>query len=300
MFPEPAKNRPSKWLFRVCLGFSIAIATGCSSKNLVKPDQGRLIGSAGMNQIEGSGGSGLANWATISGYGTRDSFGVSAFHSQVILKDFSLQSSGGSVGIVDRVELSYARQKFDLEDEGRNLGLEDTKLEQDIFGAKLRLLGDAMYDQDKLLPQISVGMQYKRTAQEEFALSMGAEKDEGVDLYIAATKVLLDHNLVLNATLRGTKANQMGLLGFGGPNGGYAPQFEGSVVYMIRRNLMIGADYRTKPNNLETVSEDDAKALFLSWFPSKNFAISGALVDMGTIAEQETQRGVMGAVQVGF
>jgi hypothetical protein len=89
-------------------------------------------------------------------------------------------------------------------------------------------------------------------------------------------------------------------MGFGGPNGNYAAQFEGSAVYMLRRDFVIGADYRTKPNNLETVSEDDAGAVFAAWFPSKSLSIGVAGVDMGNIAEQGRQRGVMGTVQVGF
>ena len=45
---------------------------------------------------------------------------------------------------------------------------------------------------------------------------VGAKRDSGVDFYVSATKLLLEQNLLLNGTLRATKANQLGLLGFGG------------------------------------------------------------------------------------
>ena len=44
----------------------------------------------------------------------------------------------------------------------RALGLgEGFKFDQDIFGAKVKLIGDAVYDQDSWLPQIAAGAQYK-------------------------------------------------------------------------------------------------------------------------------------------
>ena len=34
--------------------------------------EGKLIGTAGLNQIEGSGGGGIVPWATLAGYDSRD------------------------------------------------------------------------------------------------------------------------------------------------------------------------------------------------------------------------------------
>ena len=129
----------------------------------------------------------------------------------------------------------------------------------------------------------------------------GAESTSGVDIYASATKVFLDKSLLLSATLRGTRANQLGLLGFGGSeNTGYSAQFEGSAVYMLRRDLIIGADYRTKPDNLESLNEDDGSAAYVAWFPSKSLSLSAAVVDMGEIANRGRQRGVMLSAQTGF
>ena len=97
--------------------------TACTSVHIPKPDQGRLIGTAGMSQIEGSAGSGISNWATITGYGTSDSYGATAFHSHVALDDFSMRSTGAAIGVKNRLELSYARQSFDMGDIGPTVGL---------------------------------------------------------------------------------------------------------------------------------------------------------------------------------
>ena len=59
--------------------------------------------------------------------------------------------------------------------------------------------------------------------------------------WLAATKLVLDQSLLLNATLRATRANQMGLLGFGGDQGDSVrlmPEF--SVAYLLDRKLALG------------------------------------------------------------
>ena len=212
-----------------------------------------------------------------------------------------MQAVGAAVGIKNRVELSYAHQSFDKRDIGVADGLRPGfKLDQNIIGAKVRLVGDVIYDQDTFLPQIAVGGQYKFSDDEEEVLAMGADSASGVDVYVTATKAYLDKSLLLSASLRGTRANQFGLLGFGGENNsGYSVQFEGSAVYMLRRDVVIGADYRTKPDNLQ-VREDDAAAAYIAWFPNKSLSLSVAAVDMGRIANQDRQRGVMMSAQVGF
>lgn len=69
---------------------------------------------------------------------------------------------------------------------------------------------------------------------------------------------------------------------------------------MLSRDLVVGADYRTKPDNLAFAAEGDAKAAYIAWFPNKSFSLTGALVDMRDIAGQGRQQGVYGSVQVGF
>jgi len=273
----------------------------CSSKSL-KPDQGRLLMTGGVSQVEGAGGAGLTPWATITGYGTNKSYGVNGFYTQANFADFELRSKGGAIGIKNRVEISFAEQEFDTGDTGPVLGLrQDYTFKQNIVGAKIRIVGDAVYDQDSLLPQISVGAQYKKASDASLLTALGAKDDDGIDIYASATKVLLDKNLILGATLRGTKANQLGLLGFGGDrNDDYSLQIEGSAAYMVSQKIVLGADYRTKPNNLNFAKEQDAKAGYIAYFPNKNISLTAAYVDIGEVALQGNQSGVYGSIQVGF
>jgi len=258
--------------------------------------------TGGVSQVEGAGGAGLTPWATITGYGTDASYGVNAFYTQSNLPDFTLRSTGASFGIKNRLEVSYAHQEFDTGDTGPVLGLrQGYRFKQDIIGAKLRVTGDAVYDQDSWVPQISVGAQYKKASDEALLTALGAKDDDGVDVYASATKVLLDKNLIVGATLRGTKANQLGLLGFGGDaNDDYSLEFEGSVAYMVSRKVVIGADYRTKPNNLNFAKEQDAKAAYIAYFPNKHVSFTAAYADLGDVALQGKQDGVYGSVQLGF
>ena len=125
-------------------------------------DQGKLLATGGVSQVEGAGGGGLGAWALISGYGSDHGVGVNAHYTTVLLPDYRLDTAGAAIGLFDRLELSYAWQGFDTRAVGAALGLgKGYTFHQNIFGAKLRLVGDAVYDQDRWLPQISVGLQHK-------------------------------------------------------------------------------------------------------------------------------------------
>ncbi len=268
------------------------------------PDQGKLLATGGISQIEGSAGGGLTPWGLISGYGSDTSWGGNSYYGKAKVTDFELESYGGSVGIKDRVEISYAKQVFDTGETGPALGLRGSyKFKQDIIGAKVKVIGNAVYGQDTWLPQIAIGAQYKKTGSDNRAViqALGAAKDEGVDFYASGTKILLNKNLIVSATLRGTKANQMGLLGFGGDkNDQYKLQAEGSLAYMVSKKLIVGADYRMKPDNLNFAEETDAQAAYIAYFPNKNMSVALAGVNMGKIANQGRQKGVYLSTQIGF
>lgn len=265
-------------------------------------DGGKLLQTAGVIQVEGAGGAGLSTWAVITGYGTERSMGANAHHTYVNLSNYTLNASGAAIGFRDRLEVSYTRQWFDTGSTGGVLGLgEGFTFTQDIFGAKLRLIGDAVYDQDSLMPQLSVGVQHKRAGKRDILAAVGAGDHKGTDYYLAATKIFLDHSLVLNATARLTKANQFGLLGFGNTDGkNHSLEWELSAAYLISRNLVGGVDYRTKPDNLAFAEEDNAAAIYLAWFLNKHLSLTVAGVDLGHIANQGRQRGAYVSLKAGF
>ncbi len=268
----------------------------------------KLLLTGGVSQIEGAAGGGLTPWAVIGGYGTNNEIGGNVHYTYAKTNDFNLNSYGLTVGFYDRVEFSVADQSFsisDLRSKVRSgLGADvigRNRLDQTIVGLKVRVLGEAVLDTDTWVPQVAVGLQYKKNHDEKFIKSavIGAESDHGTDFYVAATKLLLDKNLLLNTTLRFTKANQFGLLGFGGAKeDSYEPMLEASAAYLLRKDLAIGAEYRMKPNNLRSpandalfgganvvnLQEDDAFDVFVAYAPTKNISLTAAYVYLGNIA----------------
>ena len=105
----------------------------------------------------------------------------------------------------------------------------------------------------------------------------------------------------MNGTVRLTKANQIGILGFGGDkNDSYKPQFEFSAAYLLTRTLAIGAEYRTKPDNLGIAREDDWFDVFVAYAPTRNVSVTVAYADLGNIVIKDNQRGLYASLQVGF
>lgn len=289
----------------ICLALAAAGAPAFADEDKVEAGPshgGKLILTGGVSQVEGSAGGGLTPWAVIGGYGSEGQWGANAYYTRVNVDDYHLDSYGVLVGIHDRVELSIARQEFDTEDVGAALGLgRGFSIRQDIVGLKVRIAGDAVLESDRAMPQIAVGLQHKRNNRGALLTAIGAEDDSGTDVYVSATKLFLAQGVLLNGTVRFTKANQMGLLGFGGDkHDGYRPQFEVSAAYLVNRKLAIGAEYRSKSDNLGIAREDDWMDAFVAWAPSRNVSLTVAYVDLGNIVIKDRQRGVYASLQVGF
>lgn len=227
--------------------------------------------------------------------------GISAHVTGIALPDYGWQSHGLAVGIHDRVELAYARQNFDTRAVGAALGLgRGFRFNQDIFSAKVRLAGDLAYG-PALLPAIAVGVQHKRSLDGTIVRAVGAADHQGTDFTISATKLLLSHSILVNASARLTRANQFGLLGFGGDrHKGRSVQFEGSLAWQASRRLALGGEFRTRPDNLGIARENDAFDLFAAWAPVKNLTMTAAYVDVGSVATFKGQRGALFSVQAAF
>ena len=260
----------------------------------------RLLGTGGVSSVDGAGGGGLVPWATIAGTGSANQTGGAAFATRLETNGrYRLDVVGAALGWHDRLEVSAARWTFDLADvvPGKTIGM-------DVFGAKIKLLGDAVFDQDQWVPQVSLGAQYKVNESESLVKSLGAKSHRGFDLYASATKLWLGaaagRNVLATVTTRLTKANQFGLVGFGGPNANaYQLKLEGSVGLMLRDDLVLGAEIRQKPNNLQVDSdpataaykEDTAKDLFIAWFPCRGGSITAAWVNLGNMVSKADQMG---------
>jgi hypothetical protein len=249
---------------------------------------------AAVTQVEGQAGGGIVPWALLTTGKPTASF------TWVDSGDYTLSSIALQAALADRIGLSYARQTFDTGDVG--LG----KINVNVFGAKLQLMkmADAM-------PAVAIGVQYKQTnASDGFLDSVGAD-DTGTDFYLAATKVFPvgERKLLLNGTVRATKANQIGILGFGSKSeDSYSAQFEGSAGLFLNDSTMFGIEYRMKPDNeIGGMKEDDWSDVFFAHFPNKNLAFVFAYASLGDIAAEavsgdhgKNQRGLYFQIQANF
>jgi hypothetical protein len=301
------------WVLVGCLGFVAAPAQAQSqAQSWLSADQGKLPLTAGFSDVEGAGGGGLVPWATITGYGTNDSWGGNAHLTTIQLRDYELTAWGLAVGAFDRVELSYARHSLDV----TGTALDGLRVRQDVYGVKVKLFGDAVYNQDSAVPQVAVGAMYKRNKGIDDAGSiglpglvnpkqLGAKDDSGIDYYVAATKVFLAQSVLVNVTARYTEANQFGLLGFGSATEDRSIEFEGTLAYIFNRKLAAGAEFRTKPDNLAADEEDSAWDVFVAWTPTRNISLVAAYLNLGSIlapvtAQDADQDGLYASLQVGF
>jgi hypothetical protein len=252
----------------------------------------KLLLTGGVSGIDGAAGGGLTPWAVIGTNATAGQWGATAFVTGVRTQHYRLGEFGVAVGWNERLELSLARQNFDTEATGTALGLPGLRLKQDIAGIKWRIAGDAVLDSDRWMPAIAIGLQARRLDAGGLAptlAALGAKRD-GVDVYVSATKLFLADGLLVNGTLRSTRANQNGLLGFGGTNHSrQSLQPEVSVAWLLQRSLAVGAEWRAKPDNLNPsllgngLHEDDWRDIFVAWAPNKHVSLTAAWVDLGRI-----------------
>ncbi len=320
---------------------------------------GKLLGTGGVTQFEGAGGGGLTPWALITGMGTEDEIGGSAHFTYLDIDNYALSSYGVGVGFFNRLELSLARQQLDVDQAivestaGALVGgLEpilgapgpldaaSTSIEMDIIGAKLRLFGDAVFDQARFMPQVSLGVQHKRNRDFGSGVTvpylgdvgipalLGARSASGTDYYLSATKVFLGvpagRNLLLNGTLRATRANAYGLLGFGrevvNPLDGelldrddsYELEYEMTAALFVHPNIVIGAEYRTQTDRLsnqpilgllgapDLARENDVYDVFVAWLPNKHFSVTAAWVNLGNLPFQESSNAAYLSVQASY
>ena len=286
------------------LSVALLIAASAHAQTFPPGDgNGKLLLTGGVTSIDGAAGGGLTPWAVIGSYATSGEIGATAFITRAKTQDYGLTTYGAALGFKDRVEVSIARQEFNA-----NVVAPDTTLKLDIIGVKVKVAGDAILDADTWMPQIAVGAEFKHARPGPAVggvLDSVDAKRNGVDLYISATKLFLAQSVLVNGTVRATKANQNGLLGFGSADkGGYSVQPEVSVALLLRKNLAVGAEYRSKPNNLAFAGaafrEHAWKDLFIAWAPTKNVSITAAYVDLGNIVGHERQTGGYVSVQLAY
>lgn len=253
--------------------------------------EGRLLSTAGVTTIDGTAGGGIVPMAVLAGYGSEDQHAGSVSASRLDTQDFALRAFSAAWSWNNRIELSVARQELNI---STFAPLDGEQLRSNSYGAKLRLTGDILYSR---MPQIAIGALYRDTINPRLAAlannsvpdALGAKERHGVDVYLAATKVFLGgpfgRNWVVNGVLRHSKANQGGLVGFGGDrDNSYSLLAEASVGAFLNRHWLLGAEYRQHPDNLSAFSQDDWADIFLAWFPNKRWSVTAAWVSLGELS----------------
>ena len=269
---------------------------------LALADNGRLLATGGASSIEGPAGGGITPWAVLTGYGEQGEWGGSVFATHLDLPDYTLDVAGMSVAYGNRVELSYAHQRFDLGTLQHQFSLPDDNLTQDIFGLKVRLFGDLIYDH---LPQVSLGIEYKH--QNDFLIPslVGAQRDSDVEGYLTASRLFMGaafgYNVVLNGGVRYSRANETGLLGFGGDRRDSRSLLkEGSVALLLNPRWAVGVEYREKPDNLSFAGESDWADAFVGYFPNKHVSVVLAYARLGEVGTLQDQNGTYLSIQGSF
>ncbi|MGH7869415.1 MAG: DUF3034 family protein [Candidatus Dormibacteraceae bacterium] len=266
-------------------------------------DSDRILATGGVTDVEGSAGGGISPWAVIAGYGTDSQSDATGFYTNVTTPNFTLNDIGLAGGFDDRVEVSGASQRFCLGPTG-DLALKvgpNYELRQNVLGVKVRLLGDVIYDQDSWLPQLAVGVHYydntSRLGGASTVKALGAKDDTGEDFYVVGTKLWIGgffgRDLLANVTLRATKANQAGLLGFGGDlDNSYKLEPEVSLAVLLNDTVAVGGEYRRMPQELSIATQRDWADAFVAYFPNKNLSLTFGYATLGTIAGAPNQNGL--------
>lgn len=289
---------------RMLRSFSLAAGFAAAS---VAPGQAL----AAVTEVEGSAGGGLVPWALMHPQGPLASY------TNVHVNDYTIQSFAIGGTIANRVELSFAHQMVNAPTVASALtamgawGTVDNRINQDVLGAKLKLLD---MGKDDAVPQLAVGVQIKHANGKIVDILKDAgyiNRASGTDWYLAATKfvTLGGKKVVLDGTLRATKANQMGVLGFGGGslNGhnSYKLRPEVSAGVFVADNIVLGGEYRAKPNNIRNdatfgFKESAAWDIFMAYFVNKNMAITAAYANLGQVGPAQAQVPTMAKKQDGL
>lgn len=249
------------------------------------------VAGAAPTQVEGAIGGGIVPWALLP------SQSPTGFFTNVFTNDFSIFSIGGSFELLDRVELSYARMHVGIGGSNAEKALsnrfgQENEVDVDVFGGKFKVI-----EMTDTWPQIAIGAQYKHSDINDATLNgIGSDDDDGIDVYAAATKLfdIGKYKAVGNVVVRGTQANQLGVLGF---DDDYDVVAETTLGFFLTEDLAFGMEYRMKPDNLDKpgklrLKEDDWWDVWMVWFPHDNLTVTAAYANLGDVIAEASDVGV--------
>jgi hypothetical protein len=203
-----------------------------------------------------------------------------------------------------RLELGYALNHFDLGDLPRDIRaatgvntIEDSVYMHN-FNARLQLLKEGDFKKS-WMPALTLGLHYKKNEDTDVIDSrlqgafsdIGIKDNDGVDVTLFASKMIksLPRPLMLNAGVRSTEAAQMGLLGFTGKR---ETVFEGNFGILALDNLVIGGEYRQKPEEYDKIpgliaEEENWWDGYITYIANDHLTMSIAYIHFGDLLNHE-------------
>jgi hypothetical protein len=347
-------SRGSKLPFKrvaAVLAMAASCVGGSAHAGWFDYNDGKVFLTEGVSMADGAAGGGAVPWAVIAGNETRDGINGNVHFTYVSLPNYSALIPGAAIGFFDRFELSAAYAILPTGSTFDTVGLVNsvisgsstsstiggvepwnTTIKMQIYGAKVRVFGEAIYDSDNWIPQVAVGGFYKINQNKALLETLGANKSKDFEAYVAATKIFFPISTAIDITARYTAANEIGLTGFGGPNGDSRKvRFEGSLAYLLAKNIAIGGEYQQHGNNLGGHSvnlgtssltsvtntlaalglngastaltqqhESSWADIFAAYAPAKNLSFTMAMLDFGNITFTPNQIGFYLSVAASF
>lgn len=213
----------------------------------------------------------------------------------------------------DRLELGYGFNQLGLDSLSDDIrAATGVDIEETVYmhnlNARLALVKENAFN-TSWIPEITIGAHGKfNTTVNDIddqlggvLTSAGITDQNGVDYTLYASKLVkvLPRPLLINAGVRSTKAAHIGLLGFTDER---RTRLEGNVVMFATDRLLLGAEYRQKPDEYTPVPgpsgdlvgpEDDWWSLVFAYQITNNFTVSGAYSDFGEVLN-EPENGAFG------
>ncbi|HRU06303.1 MAG TPA: DUF3034 family protein [Candidatus Brocadiia bacterium] len=290
---------------RLALLAALLACAFCNAQQPVKVEKGPPLP---LHTIEGVGGVGLTEMAYLVNPSVGENWiglpSFSATHVQAKHKNAEILSV--SETLFKRVELSYSCHYVGLGDFGQTVkdrlgaDLSSDYVQMHTLNARALLLNEGEFGQS-WLPAVTAGFHYKYNATiNDFNRDLGGalhdvvgvKNNQGYEYTITATKMfkdLLPRPFFISATARNSDAAQYGWLGFTDERRWL---FEGNVGVLILDNLVLAAEYRQKPNDLNKVPgvlgrEDSHWTIAASYIVNPHLNISVAYANLGNMLNHE-------------
>ncbi len=253
---------------------------------------------AAITNIDGQAGGGLVPWALLSS-------GPTVAITNLATPNLNVNSVAINTSFANRVEVSVAHNMLGIAGMSNPANV-------DNYGVKVKL-----NDMGDMLPQFAIGAVYKNASGnlvDTLEKALGVSKSS-TDIYVAASKIVnLGKTVLFNVAVRGSKANELGFLGFGGGNTtgaktGYSVLPEVSAEVFAAENVIVGAEYRAQADNSVAgtagyIHTNGAYDLHIVYVANKNLTLTAAYTNLGVVAPvalgSGKQNGLLVQGQVSF